>query len=69
MHDYLGIDLDYSGNKSIKISMIKYLKKMFVAFPEEIKSTATTSATEYLFKVAEENMAKLLPEEQAQGRR
>ena len=47
--------------------MIKYPKKIFVAFPEKIKSTAATPAAEYLFKVAEENMAKLLLEEQKQA--
>ena len=36
VHDYLGMDLDYSGHRNVKISMIKYLKKIFVAFPEGI---------------------------------
>jgi len=67
VHDYLGMDLDYTGDRNVKISMIKYLKKIFVAFPEEIRSTAETPAAEYLFKVADEKDSKLLPEEQAQA--
>jgi len=48
--------------------MIKYLKKIFVAFPEEITKTAETLATEHLFKVADpDDDSKLLPEEQAQA--
>jgi hypothetical protein len=67
VHDYLGMDLDYSGDKNVKISMIKYLKKIFVAFPEDITSTAETPAAEHLFKVADEKNTTLLPEEQAQA--
>ncbi len=69
VHDYLGMDLDYSGTKNVKISMIKYLKKIFVAFPEKITTTAETPAAEHLFKVAEgdDHTSKILPEEQAQA--
>ena len=63
------MDLDYSGTKNVKISMIKYLKKIFVAFPEKITTTAETPAAEHLFKVAEgdDHTSKILPEEQAQA--
>ena len=61
------MDLDYTGHKNVKISMIKYLRKIFIAIPEEITETAETPAGEHLFKVASEGMAKLLPEEQAQA--
>ena len=68
VHDYLGMDLDYSGHRNVKVSMIKYLKKIFVAFPEEITTTADTPAAVHLFKVrSPEDGAKLLPEEQAQA--
>ena len=67
VHDYLGMDIDYTGDHNVKISMIKYLKKIFVSFPEEIRSTAETPAAEYLFKVADEKLSKLLPEDQAQA--
>ena len=54
VHDYLGMDLDYTGHKNVKISMIQYLKKILVEFPEEITKTAETPAGEHLFKVASE---------------
>ena len=57
VHDYLGMDIDYTGDHNVKISMIKYLKKIFVSFPEETRSTAETPAAEYLFKVADEKMS------------
>ena len=63
MHDYIAMDLDYTGKKNVKIFMIKYLKKILTAFPEEITKTAQTPAGKHLFKVASEDMAKLLPEE------
>ena len=60
VYDYLGMDLDYTGHKSVKISMIKYLKKIFTAFPEEITKTAEAPAGKHVFKVASDDMAKLL---------
>ena len=62
--DYLGMDLDYTCDKHVKIFMIKYPKKIFVAFPEGITSTPETPAAEYLLKSAEANEGKILPEEQ-----
>ena len=53
-HDYLGMDLDYSDKGKAKILMIKYLKKVFEDFPEEIKSAKDSPAVEYLFKVQDE---------------
>ena len=65
-HDYLGMDLDYSTKGAVKVSMIKYLRKVFEDFPELIKSTRGSPAADHLFKVREEG-ARLLPEEQAQA--
>ena len=42
VHDYLGMDLDYTGHGNVKISMIKYQKKIFVAFSEDSTTTAET---------------------------
>ena len=63
VHDYLGVDLDFTGHKNVKISMIKYLKKTFAASPDEITTTAETPSAEHLFKVTERDIAKALPEE------
>jgi len=66
VHDYLGMDLDYSESGTAIVSMIKYLRKIFVDFSEDITSTAATPAADHLFKVRAEELARLLPEEQAQ---
>ena len=67
VHDYLGIGMDFSSPKVLKIRMIKYIKKIQEDFPEEIKSSAATPAAEHLFDVREDNKDKLLPEEQTQA--
>ena len=65
VHDYLGMDLDFSSAKVLKIGMIKYVKKIIKEFPEEIKSAASTPAAEHLFDVCKDNKDNILPEEQA----
>ena len=60
VHDYLGMDLDFSSAKTLKIGMINYIKKIHKDFPEEIKSAAATPAAEHLFTVREDNKDKLL---------
>ena len=59
--DYLGMNLDFSSDKVLKIGMIKYIKKIHEEFPEEIKSSAATPAAEHLFDVREDNEEILLP--------
>ena len=39
VHDYLGMNLDFSEKGSIKVLMVKYVKKVLDEFPEENKST------------------------------
>ena len=34
VHDYLGMDMDFSTAKTLKIGMIKYIKKIHEDFPE-----------------------------------
>jgi hypothetical protein len=62
-HEYLGMELDYSISGKVKIKMIPYLEEMLNEFPDEITTTRTTPAAEYLFKVRDD--APKLPEEQA----
>ena len=47
--------------------MIKYLKKVFAAFPEKITTSAATPASDHLLEVRDESEQKLLPEEQARA--
>ena len=65
VHNYLGMDLDFSSTKTLKIGMIKYIKKIHDDLLEDLKPAAATPALEHLFTVREDNKDKLLPEEQA----
>jgi hypothetical protein len=67
VHDYLGMDLDFSSPGKLRVSMIKYLAKIFKAFPEKIRAAAATPAADHLFEVRDESERKLLPEEQARA--
>ena len=52
LHDYLGMDLDYSTPGKLRISMIKYLDKVMDDFPEDIGGgAASTPAGDHLFQV------------------
>ena len=46
-HDYLGMDLDYSMTGKVRISMIKYIEKVFQEFPEFIETTSATPAADH----------------------
>eukprot|EP00957_Ditylum_brightwellii_P007802 590505-Ditylum_brightwellii.AAC.1 len=50
VHEYLGMDLDFSSPKVLKIGRIKYIKMIHEEFPEEIKSVAATPTAEHLFE-------------------
>ena len=65
LHNYLGMNLDFSEMVNIKVSMIKYVGKILIAFPEELKSTSATPAAYHMFKVRDQEEVKLFPEEQA----
>ena len=67
MHDYLGVELDYSQKSKLYVSMKKYLKKVFTAFPEKNTSAAATPASDHLFEVRDESEQKLLAEERARA--
>ena len=67
VHDYLGMYMDFRTAKTLKICMIKYIKKIHEDFREEIKTAYAMPAANHLFNVRENNQDKLLPEEQAQA--
>ena len=58
VHDYLGIDLDYSQGKGIKVSMIKYLLKILTGFSEKLGASVSDPAADHLFQIREESKAK-----------
>ena len=65
IHDYLGMDLDWSVWGNVTIWMIKYVYKILEDFIEVIKKTAATPARDNLFQVRAEELAKHLPDELA----
>ena len=65
IHDYLGMNLDFSEDGNVKVSMIPYLLEILRHFPELLGDTATSPAANHLFKVRSDKEARLLPEEQA----
>jgi hypothetical protein len=65
IHDYLGMMIDYSKEGKVEVSMIKFIKKIFGTFTEEIKSTSATPAAEHLFNSRDEKEAEFLDEERA----
>ena len=67
VHDYLGMDLDYSGKGVVKISMIKYVDKILKVFPEEIGKVSSSLTSDHLFQVRNDDKQKLLPEELARS--
>ena len=66
VHEYLGMDMDWIQDKTMIVYMIKYIQKVINNFPEVIKSTADTPASEHLLQVRDEKDRKFLLEEQAQ---
>ena len=51
VHEYLVMDIYWSQDATMILSMIKYLQKIIDYFSEVIRSTSTTYASEYLFTV------------------
>ena len=51
VHEYLGMDLDYSEKGKVKVLMIKYILKMIREFPEVISGSVATPAAEHLFQI------------------
>jgi hypothetical protein len=64
IHDYLGMEIDFSEKGKVKIGMTEYAESMLEVFPEKIKSTdtAVTPASDGLFN---EGQGKKLNEERA----
>ena len=67
VHDFLGMDLYYSEEESVKVYIIKYTVKILRAFSENIVCSAASPAAEILFNVREDKDTKYLPEEQAKS--
>ena len=66
VHDYLGMDLDYSTKGKVGIGIIKYVDKILTGFLEELGASADMPAAEHLFQVRTDSKAEVLSEEKAQ---
>jgi hypothetical protein len=66
VHDYLGMDLDYTTKGKVGVSMIKYVDKVLEGFSEELGASAATPAAEHLFQVRNDSEAEILSEMKAQ---
>ena len=45
VHECLGMDLDYTGKKSVKIAMIKYVDKVIKDFPEKVTTKSASNSS------------------------
>ena len=64
IHDYLGMQLDYSVKGKVKVGMIEYVSEMLKHFPQTFKENevATTPASDALFN---EGQGRKLHQERA----
>ena len=64
IHDYLGMQLDFSMPREVKVTMIPYVKEIVTLFEQydNSKKTAKTPASEHLFKMHKD--VKVLLEKQ-----
>jgi hypothetical protein len=53
IHEYLGMTIDYSTEGKVVIRMEDFVEDLIDEVPEDMDGTATTPATEWLFKVNE----------------
>ena len=51
IHDYLGMDLNYSETGVVNFLMIKFLQKVLDKFPQELRGTSATPAADHLYQV------------------
>ena len=65
IHDYLGMDMDWSKDGKVTTSMIKYLFQILNEFIDEITKTSVTPSANYLFKFCEKCDTAQLPEDLA----
>jgi hypothetical protein len=59
VHDYLGMQLDYSLDGKIKITMYDYIENMLSELPEDMAGVANTPAAPHLFDVNSTDPVKL----------
>ena len=53
VNNHLGMYMNLSKDLSVKVSMIKYVKKTMDTFPEAIKYTYNSPAADHIFQIRE----------------
>jgi len=54
VHQYLGMNFDFSTDGAVIVDMIDYVKSVLAEMPDEMHGTAATPAATHLFEVSEE---------------
>jgi hypothetical protein len=57
-HDYLGMDMEFTSEGTLQVSMITYLKNVMMGFPEMITRKVVTPLADYLFTIRDKKEAK-----------
>ena len=53
IHEYVGMNIDFSETGKVKFTMVDYIKEMLEELPEDMSGTAPTPAASNLFDVNE----------------
>ncbi len=62
-HDNLGMNMEFNNDRTLDISMIKYLQDVIKDFLEVITGRAATPAADHLSNIRDKNEARALEEE------
>jgi hypothetical protein len=52
IHDYLGMNFDFSKRGKVVFQMVDYIRNILDELPDDFDGTAGTPATSYLFKIS-----------------
>ena len=61
VHEYLGMTLDFSEPKTLKVLMQSYIEDILAEVPEDMGGTARTPAASHLFKINDRDPVHLDP--------
>ncbi len=62
-HNYLGMDMEFTSEGTLQVSMITYLKNAITGFPKMITGKVATPAADYLFTIRDKKEARPLEQE------
>ena len=53
IHDYLGMEMDFSNPGMVQVKMIRYVKEMVVCFPDQaaVQKAVVSPASDSLFRI------------------